>query len=83
MNKFPFIFALALVTSCKIKCYYSNIDSIRYRTMFNCIIQSRIPQMSVEDIYISLTYEGALRSFTLQHNYFALHYFPLRIKAST
>ena len=37
------ILALASVTSRKINYYYPDIGSIRYRTMFNCIIQSRIP----------------------------------------
>ena len=41
--------------------------------MFNCIIQSRIPQMSVEDIHILFSYEGVLWSSTFQHN----HYVPI------
>ena len=60
------ILALASVTSHKINCYYSDTGSIRCRTMFNCIIQSRIPQMSVEDIHILLSYEGVLRHSTFQ-----------------
>ena len=41
--------------------------------MSNYIIQSRIPQMSVEDIHILFLYEGVLRSSTFQHN----HYIPI------
>ena len=41
-SSFLCILALASVTSRKLNCYYPNIGSIRYRTMFNCIIQSRI-----------------------------------------
>ena len=36
-------------------------------------IQSRIPQMSVEDIHILFSYEGVLRSSTFQYN----HYVPI------
>ena len=41
--------------------------------MFNCIIQSSIPQISVEDIHNLFSYEGVLRSSTFQHN----HYVPI------
>ena len=41
--------------------------------MSNYIIQSRIPQMLVEDIHILFLYEGVLRSSTFQHN----HYIPI------
>ena len=37
---------LAPVTSRKINCYHPDIGGIRCRTLFNCIIQSRIPQIS-------------------------------------
>ena len=67
---FLYILALASVTSRKINCYYPDIGSIHYRTMFNCIIHSRIPQMSVEDIHILFSYEGVLRSSTFQHNHY-------------
>ena len=40
------VLVLASVTSRKINCYYPDIGGIRYRTLFNCIIQSRIPQIS-------------------------------------
>ena len=52
----------------KINCYYPDINSIRYRTMFNCIIHFRISQMSVEGNHILLLYDGVLRSYTFQHN---------------
>ena len=45
------------------------MGGICYRDIFNCIIQSRIPQISVKDIQISLPYEEVLRSFTFQHNH--------------
>ena len=66
MVSFRLYITLASVTSRKINCYYPDIGSIRYRTMFNCIIQSRIPQMSVEDNHILLSYEGVLRHSTFQ-----------------
>ena len=72
-SSFLCILTLASMTSSKINCYYHDIDSIRYRTMFNCIIQSRILQMPVEDINILFSYEGVLRSSTLQHK----HYVPI------
>ena len=72
-SSFLCILALASVTSRKINCYYPDIGSIRYRTMFNCTIQSRIPQLSIEDIHILFSYEGVLRSSTFQHN----HYVPI------
>ena len=50
------------VKSRKINCYYRENSSIRYRTMFNCIIQSRISQLSVEDNHILFSYEGPLLS---------------------
>ena len=37
-SSFLCILALASVTSRKINCYYPDIGSIRYRTMFNCTI---------------------------------------------
>ena len=49
-SSFLCLLALASVTSRKINCYYSDIGNIRYQTMFNGIIQNRIPQMSVEDL---------------------------------
>ena len=49
---FVFILALASVTFRKINRYYPDTICIGYRTMFNCIIQSRIPEMSVEDIHM-------------------------------
>ena len=72
-SSFLCILALASVTSRKINCYYPDIGSIGYRNMFNCIIQSRMPQMSVEDIHILFSYEGVLRSSTFQYN----HYVPI------
>ena len=75
-----FLCILASVTSRKINCYYPDIGSIRYRTMFNCIIQSRIPQMSVEDLHILFSYEGVLRSSTFQHNHYVLIIFHARKK---
>ena len=72
-SSFLCILALASVTSRKINCCYPDIGSIRYRTIFNCIIQSRIPQMSVEDIHILFSYEGVLSSSAFQHN----HYVPI------
>ena len=72
-SSFLCILALASVTSRKINCCYPDIGTIRFRTMFNCIIQSRIPQMSVEDIHILFSYEGVLRSSAFQHN----HYVPI------
>ena len=57
-SSFLCILALASVTSRKTNCYYPDIDSIRYRTIFNCVIQSRIPQMSVEDIHIFFHIKG-------------------------
>ena len=72
-SSFFCILAFASVTSHKINCYSPDIGSIRYRIMFNCIIQSRIPQMSVEDNHILFSYEGVLRSSTFQHN----HYVPI------
>ena len=72
-SSFLCILALASVTSRKINCYYPDIGSVRPRTIFSCIIQSRIPQMSVEDIHILLSYEEVLRSSTFQHN----HYVPI------
>ena len=63
------ILALASVTSRKINCYYPNIGNIRYRTMFNCIIQSKISQMSVEDTHILFSNEAVLRFSTFQHNH--------------
>ena len=59
-SRFLCILALASVTSRKINCYYPDNGSIRYRTMFNCIIQSRISQLSVEDNHILFSYEGPL-----------------------
>ena len=41
--------------------------------MFNCIIQSRIPKISVEHINILFSYELVLISSTFQHN----HYVPI------
>ena len=69
-SSFFCILASASVTSHKINCYYSDLDSIRYRIMFNCIIQSRIPQMSLKDIDILFSYEGVLRSSTFQHKHY-------------
>ena len=40
-SSFLCILALASVISRKINCHYLDMGSIRYRTMFNCIIQSR------------------------------------------
>ena len=60
-SSFLCILTLASMTSSKINCYYHDIDSIRYRTMFNCSIQSRILQMSVEDINILFSYEGGIK----------------------
>ena len=71
-SSFLCILALALLTSRKINCYYPEIGSIRYRTMFNCIIQSRILQISNTDIQILFSYEGVLMRSTFQHN----HYVP-------
>ena len=61
MVKSPWILALVLVTSRKINCYYPDIGSIRYLTKFNCIIQSRIPQISVEVIHILFSYEWGIK----------------------
>ena len=72
-SSFLCILALASVTSRKINFYYPDIASIRCRTMFNCIIQSRISQMSVEDIHILFSYGRVLRSSTFQYN----HYVPI------
>ena len=72
-SSFLCILVLSSVTSYKINCYYPNIGSIRYLSMFSCIIQSRISQMSVEDIHILFSYQGVLRSSTFQHN----HYVPI------
>ena len=66
------------MTSRKINCYYPDIGSIRCRTMFNCIIQSRISQMSVEDIHILFSYKRVLRSSSFQYN----HYVPIIFHAS-
>ena len=60
-SSFLCILALVLVTSRKINCYYPDIGSIRYLTKFNCIIQSRIPQISVEDIHILFSYEWGIK----------------------
>ena len=73
MVKFSLFISLGSSEIPKIKINYPDMGSICYRDIFNCIIQSRIPQISVKDIQISLPYEGALRSFTFQHN----HYVPL------
>ena len=72
-SSFLCILVLASVTSRKINCYCHDIGSIRYQTMFNCIIQSRIPQMSVEDIHLLFSYEVVLSSSTFQHK----HYVPI------
>ena len=80
MVNFRLYITLASVTSRKINCYYPDIGSIRYRTMFNCIIQSRIPQMSVEDIYILFSYKRVLRSSTFQHNQYVPIIFHARKK---
>ena len=69
-SSFLCILPLASEISHKINCYYPEIGSIRYRTMFNCIIQSRIPQISNKDIHILFPYEGILMSSTFQHNHF-------------
>ena len=73
MVRFPLYISIGFSDIRKINCYYSDIGSIHYRTMFNCIIQSRIPQMSAEDIHILFSYEGVLRSSTFQYN----HYVPI------
>ena len=67
---FFYILALASVTSGKINCYYPDIGSIRYRSVVNYIIQSRISQMSLEEIHILFSYEGVLRSSTFEHNHY-------------
>ena len=72
-SSFLCILAMASVTSPKIKCYYPDIGNIRCQIMFNCIIQSRIPQVSVEDIHILFSYGEVLKSSTFQHN----HYVPI------
>ena len=48
-SNFLCILPLASVASPKINCHCPDVGSIHYRTMFNCIIQSRILQISVED----------------------------------
>ena len=63
------VLELASMASHKINCYYPDIGSIRYRTMFNPNIQSRILQMLVEDIHIMFSYEGLLRSSNFQHSH--------------
>ena len=40
--------------------------------MFNCVIQSKVSQNSVEDIDILLSYKGILRSSILQPKHYAL-----------
>ena len=72
-SSFLCILALASVISRKINFCYPDLGSTRYRTMFNCIIQSKIPQITVEDIHILFSYEGVSRSSTFQHN----HYVPM------
>ena len=79
-SSFLCIIALASVTSRKINCYYHYIGSICYRTMFNCIIQSKIPQMSVEGIHIFFWYERVLRSSTFQQNHYVSIIFHARKK---
>ena len=54
-------------------CYHPDQGSILYRTIFNYIITSRIPQMSAEDIHILFSFEGVLKSSTFQYN----HYVPI------
>ena len=78
-SSFLCILALASVRSRKINCYFLTeavfvieLCSIAYRTMFNCITQSRIPQMSEEEIHILFSYEGVWRSSTFQHNHYVL-----------
>ena len=48
-SNFLCILPLTSVASPKINCHYPDVGSIHYRTMFNCIIQSRVLQISVED----------------------------------
>ena len=42
-SNFLCILVLASVTFREINCYYPDIGNIRYRTMFKCITQSRVP----------------------------------------
>ena len=81
-SSFLCILAFASVTFPKVNCYYPDINSVPYRTMFNCIIHSRISQMSVEDIHILFSYDGVLRSYTFQHNNYVPVIFHAGKKAS-
>ena len=80
-SSFLCILALASVTSRKINCYSPYIGSIRHRTMLICIIQSRILQMSLEDIHISFSYKEVLRSCLLKTCFEKVKKPPLKRKS--
>ena len=80
-SSFLCILALASVTSLKINCYYPYIGSICYRAMIIWIIQSRILQMSLEDVHISFSYEEVLRSCLLKTCFEKVKKPPLKRKS--